>query len=440
MTKRIIHKFGGSCLREPGDIEKIAEVIRGNHQAILVVSALWGTTDRLYRAAKEPRYACRLVQDLSKQHLRFAPGLDSSKNAHLFSMVLHTLKDTLRLLAQDPNDQSALNNLLASGERLSALVVAHRLQEYGFDAYPLGAEDIGITLDGNYQANHVDLQASSTKLDRETLHGTPVITGWFGEGQNKDIAILSRGGSDHSATAIANLIEADRVILWKDVPGIFRLNPRWGIRSETIPYLDYLEAIELSLMDTPVLHPSTIEPLIEPNIQLEVRHLHHSGAEQKTIVGPRLPEDQLKAVGCLPNVISLGFSHHHVDSHQRQLVKILGELAQNEVHWWGLESRLGDSRLIVSQHDMHRAASIFDRFDIEADHHYHLGLLSLIGCRESDMDEINSLFDSTEYELTWLNQTSSAARVAIDGEDLSEALQMLHNFIQQRIQAKIQQI
>ena len=440
MTKRIIHKFGGSCLREPGDIEKIAEVIRGNHQAILVVSALWGTTDRLYRAAKEPRYASRLVQDLSKQHLRFAPGLDSSKNAHLFSMVLHTLKDTLRLLAQDPNDQSALNNLLASGERLSALVVAHRLQEYGFDAYPLGAEDIGITLDGNYQANHVDLQASSTKLDRETLHGTPVITGWFGEGQNKDIAILSRGGSDHSATAIANLIEADRVILWKDVPGIFRLNPRWGIRSETIPYLDYLEAIELSLMDTPVLHPSTIEPLIEPNIQLEVRHLHHSGAEQKTIVGPRLPEDQLKAVGCLPNGISLGFSHHHVDSHQRQLVKILGELAQNEVHWWGLESRLGDSRLIVSQHDMHRAASIFDRFDIEADHHYHLGLLSLIGCRESDMDEINSLFDSTEYELTWLNQTSSAARVAIDGEDLSEALQMLHNFIQQKIQAKIQQI
>jgi len=440
VTKRIIHKFGGSCLREPGDIEKIAEVIQGNHQAILVVSALWGTTDRLYRAAKDPRYASRLVQDLSKQHLRFAPGLDSSKNAHLFSMVLHTLKDTLRLLAQDPNDQSALNNLLASGERLSALVVAHRLQEYGFDAYPLGAEDIGITLDGNYQANHVDLQASSTKLDRETLHGTPVITGWFGEGQNKDIAILSRGGSDHSATAIANLIEADRVILWKDVPGIFRLNPRWGIRSETIPYLDYLEAIELSLMDTPVLHPSTIEPLIEPNIQLEVRHLHHSGAEQKTIVGPRLPEDQLKAVGCLPNVISLGFSHHHVDSHQRQLVKILGELAQNEVHWWGLESRLGDSRLIVSQHDMHRAASIFDRFDIEADHHYHLGLLSLIGCRESDMAEINSLFDSTEYELTWLNQTSSAARVAIDGEDLSEALQMLHSFIQQRIQAKVQQI
>ena len=60
MKDRIIHKFGGSCLREPDDIEKIAEVIRGDEQAILVVSALWGTTDRLYRAAKDPRYACLL--------------------------------------------------------------------------------------------------------------------------------------------------------------------------------------------------------------------------------------------------------------------------------------------------------------------------------------------------------------------------------------------
>ncbi|MEC7112540.1 MAG: hypothetical protein VXW72_03300 [Candidatus Thermoplasmatota archaeon] len=439
MKDRIIHKFGGSCLREPDDIEKIAEVIRGDEQAILVVSALWGTTDRLYRAAKDPRYAGRLVQDLSKQHLRFAPGLDTSKNAHLFSMVLHNLKDALSLLAQHPEDRSAMNNLLASGERLSALVVAHRLQEYGFDAYPLGAEDIGITLDGNFQASHVDLQASSIKLNRDTLHGTPVITGWFGEGQNKEIAILSRGGSDHSATAIANLIDADKVVLWKDVPGIYSINPRWGIHSETIPYLNYQEAIELSLMDTPVLHPSTIEPLIEPNIQLEVRHLYHSNHYEKTVIGPELPEKELKAVGCLPNVISLGFSHHHVDSHQRQLVKILGELAKNEVHWWGLESRLGDSRLIVSQHDMHRASTIFEQFNIDANHHQHLGLLSLIGCKEADVETINTLFDTTEFELSWLNQTSSAARVAIDGEDLSQALQLLYALIQEQNTSVAQQ-
>ena len=109
MNGKVVHKFGGSCLREPVDIQKIAEVIEGEEQAILVVSALWGTTDRLYRAARDPDYASRLVQDLSKQHLRFAPGLDTSKNAHLFSMVLHNLKDALRLLAQNPEDLSLIH-------------------------------------------------------------------------------------------------------------------------------------------------------------------------------------------------------------------------------------------------------------------------------------------------------------------------------------------
>ncbi len=163
MSYRIVHKFGGSCLRDSADLDRIAEVVQGDHQSIVIVSALWGTTDRLYRAAKEPRYASRLVHDLSAQHLRFAPGLDTSNNAHLFSLVLHSIKDSLRELAQQPDDKAALNRLLASGERLSALVVAHRLQQRGLDAYPLGAEDIGITLDGNYSATHVDLQASSTK-------------------------------------------------------------------------------------------------------------------------------------------------------------------------------------------------------------------------------------------------------------------------------------
>ena len=86
----------------------------------------------------------------------------------------------------------------------------------------------------------------------------------------------------------------------------------------------------------------------------------------------------------------------------------------------------------MSQHDMHRASTIFEQFDIDANHHQHLGLLSLIGCKEADVEAINTLFDTTEFELSWLNQTSSAARVAIDGEDLSQALQLLHALIQEQ--------
>ncbi|MEC7273115.1 MAG: hypothetical protein VXV85_05670 [Candidatus Thermoplasmatota archaeon] len=59
-------------------------------------------------------------------------------------------------------------------------------------------------------------------------------------------------------------------------------------------------------------------------------------------------------------------------------------------------------------------------------------MLSLIGCKEADVEAINTLFEATEFELSWLNKTSSAARVAIDGEDLSQALQLLHTLIQEQ--------
>ena len=55
-----VHKFGGSCLRDSSDLDRIAEVVgEWSGRTMVVVSALWGTTDRLMRASKEPRYASR---------------------------------------------------------------------------------------------------------------------------------------------------------------------------------------------------------------------------------------------------------------------------------------------------------------------------------------------------------------------------------------------
>ncbi|MDA7845886.1 hypothetical protein N9A87_02425, partial [Euryarchaeota archaeon] len=230
-----VHKFGGSCLRDASDLDRIAEVIGDwSGQSIVVVSALWGTTDRLMRASKEPRYASRLVNDLSSQHLRFAPGLLKSELGPLFTKVLNGIEQSLVELAKQPADRVAINRLLAAGERLSALVVAHRLKQYGIIAHPVGSEDIGLRLNGINRAPTVDLAASMGLLDRKALHDTPVITGWFGEGNDGELALLSRGGSDHTATSIARLVDASRVILWKDVEGVLPLNPRWGIETEPI--------------------------------------------------------------------------------------------------------------------------------------------------------------------------------------------------------------
>mgnify|MGYP005717051563 FL=1 len=186
-----IHKFGGSCLRDASDVERIAEILElAQKPVIVVVSALWGTTDRLMRAAQEPRYAGRLVNDLASHHLRFSPTLIDSSLYDVFQKVLEGIEDSLTALATDRNDRSAYNRLLASGERLSALVIAHALSIRGLPAHPVGAEDIGVHLDGAGRASRVDLDKSRAMLDRSAFHGVPVVTGWFGEGTDGDIALL----------------------------------------------------------------------------------------------------------------------------------------------------------------------------------------------------------------------------------------------------------
>ena len=352
MRKTItVHKFGGSCLRDISDLNRIAEVIQNwPGQSLIVVSALWGTTDRLMRASQEPRYASRLVSDLSRQHLRFAPSLNDSENGHLFRSVLMGIEQSLKELAQSPNNWIAINRLLAAGERLSALVVAQRLKEHGIDAHPVGAEDIGLKLKGINRAPIVDLETSMVELDRSAFFGTPVITGWFGEGNDGELALLGRGGSDHTATSIARLVDADKVILWKDVDGVLPINPRWGVESSPIPYLGYSEAVELARLDTPVLHPATVEPLRGIGIPLEIRDLRSVVKDQAaSIIGPDLIQThKVKAIGCLPNVTRLTVSSSSLEAQSELLGRVLIGLADENIACWNLDSIPGQISWVVS--------------------------------------------------------------------------------------------
>ena len=423
-----IHKFGGSCLRDSSDLDRIAEVVgHWDGQSMVVVSALWGTTDRLMRASKEPRYASRLVNDLSSQHLRFAPGLLESELGPKFTKVLKGIEQSLVELARRPAHGVAINRLLAAGERLSALVVAHRLKQYGIPAHPVGAEDIGLRLDGVNRAPTVDLAASMGLLDRKALHDTPVITGWFGEGKDGQLALLSRGGSDHTATSIARLVDANRVILWKDVQGVLPLNPRWGIETEPIAYLGYGEAMELSRLDTPILHPATVEPLMDTGIPLEIRHLHGSmDKSAATVVGPNVYEKNvIKAIGCLPSVVSIHSQTKSLEQQSGQLGEVLVRFAEAEISCWHLDAQPGELRWIVSQHDSIHAQRLIEEHFGSTTIEPYTAIVSLVGNRDgNDLDGLRNQ-DLEELEIEVLSEAEHAIRLLTKRRNIVEVLHHL---------------
>ena len=348
MDEIIVHKFGGSCLREGRDIDRIGEIIK-NHQGrhLVVVSALWGMTDRLKRASNEPRYASRLVQDLIYQHLRFAPGLDKGPFSELFQKVITGISNELLNYTSGEKSLNSENLILAAGERLSALAVAHRLRQNGFeDAHPVGAEDIGLRLKGVGRAKEIDIISSKQQLDIESLVGIPILTGWFGEGDDGNIALLTRGGSDHSAAAFANLTNASKLILWKDIDGIKRLNPRWGIETPTIPYLGYGQAAELSMHGTPIIHPATVLPLVSEGIPIEIKNFHDPEGIISTTIGPDVDNETIVAIGCQPGVA--------VITDDKPLSSdLLAEIEYHGITPWSMNSTPEKMKIIMPLHDLH---------------------------------------------------------------------------------------
>ena len=228
------HKIGGSVLRGAPDLGPFGGPHRrrrrpGSHRGVRTV----GHHGWLLRAVDDPRYAERLVSDLRSHHLMFAPRLDRGRDGSRFEHVLLTMEEALRRRRADPTDDDARIQLLASGERLSALVIAHHLRRCGFPAHAVGAEDIGMMLSGTLEADAVDLEQSAQKFDRSILHGIPVITGWLGSGRDGALALLGRGGSDHTATAVAHLPRRSARHLVEGRPWHSSGEPQVGHRHRT---------------------------------------------------------------------------------------------------------------------------------------------------------------------------------------------------------------
>ena len=428
-----IHKFGGSCLRDSSDLSRISSIIeaqKGN--AVIVVSALWGATDRLIRAANEPRYATKLVSDLKKQHIRFSSDIEESPFSKKFANVLQGIDKSLLKLSKTPESTVDINTLLAAGERLSALVVANELRKHGLEAHPVGSEDIGICLNGVNLASNVDIEKSIKTLDYSAFTGIPVITGWFGEGLDGQLALLSRGGSDHSAAAIARILDAKKLILWKDVDGILSINPRWAVSTNSIPYLGYDEARELSRLDAPVIHHTTMIPLKDVGIPIEVRNLNSPiDTNAPTIIGPNIIQSgEIKAIGCMRSISCITAQSGDIEDQSKKLGQVLIELDNKNITCWSIKSNPSSVDIVVSQQQSALAHKIISKSLPISNTTNHSCLISFIGTNDKEL--VNKKMDyvtQVSTEMSYLNCTELSVQYIADTSDIKKLMQDLSQVV-----------
>jgi aspartate kinase len=98
-----------------------------------------------------------------------------------------------------------------------------------------------------------------------------VTQGFIGGTTTGHTTTLGREGSDYTAAILANILDAECVVVWKDVPGILNADPKWLPDARKLDEISYREAVEMSFSGAKVIHPKTIKPLHNKNIPLYVR-------------------------------------------------------------------------------------------------------------------------------------------------------------------------
>ncbi len=294
-TKKIVVKFGGSNLKQNGDIAKLIRVVKLYEQPIIiVVSALYGVTDSLVNTLREVKSDEYAISDIKTNLLEvhrqivdlYIENSDIREDAlNKINQRVEELEKYLRginCLGEIPDFAEDL--VLSYGERLSSLVFSAILSDKNIPCRECLPEDLGLFTNGEYRNAAVDFSLSEKKV-KQCLSGDDIciIPGFYGISPDAKVTLLGRGGSDYTAAAVARCIDAASIDLWKDVPGFMSADPKLVENPLVIHRLTYNEAAELCYFGARIAHPRTFEPAIEKKIPVRLFNINDFSAELKPV-------------------------------------------------------------------------------------------------------------------------------------------------------------
>jgi aspartate kinase len=174
----------------------------------------------------------------------------------------------IRLLGERP--PRSVDEALAVGERLSALLMAAYLDSQGIPAKDVNAATVIVTDavfgNANPQMGPTRKKAHERLVPLLKAGITPIVTGFNGATADGRPTTLGRGGSDFSASILAAVLDAQELWIWTDVDGIMTADPRLVPDAAVLEEVSYSEAAELAYNGAKVLHPRTLAPLIAKQI------------------------------------------------------------------------------------------------------------------------------------------------------------------------------
>ena len=253
-----IYKFGGTSITKNG-FNLIKQIIENrSNKIVIVLSAVSQVTNILYQLSE--KYDKNIFEQLKKKHQDLMNQLKLNNQV----IILNKLNDLKKLLVSKKYETE---EIVSYGEILSTLILHHYLKQ---DTHLIDSKKV-------IKQNENTFKGILDNFQTEVLtHEVIIMQGFIASDLNNKTCLLTRGGSDTTATLIGNMLDSKRVYIYKDVDGIYTTDPNVISDAEIITNLDYQMAQELSAMGAKVLHPYSIKPAEEKGIEIHIKNTYNS--------------------------------------------------------------------------------------------------------------------------------------------------------------------
>jgi diaminopimelate decarboxylase/aspartate kinase len=315
----VVMKFGGTSVSTGEHWQTIAGLVRNRLDSklrpLIVHSALRGVSNDLESAlvAAAAGEKSDYIDRIRSQHYRLAKDLDIDGQKLLGDSLdeLEQLVAGVRLIGEV--SVRVRVRIMALGELMATRLGAQYLAKEGIPVVWQDARELLTSAGRSGGQRALDYLSAKCEaapdpdLQRRLGRSDKVVLtqGFIARNEWGETVLLGRGGSDTSAAYFTARMEARRLEVWTDVPGMFTADPRVVPSARLLQALHYDEAQELASAGSTVLHPRCLSPLRDLGIPLFVR-----ATDAPTIAGTvvssvtREVEPQVKGI-CLRNGLTL---------------------------------------------------------------------------------------------------------------------------------------
>ena len=283
MNNLLVMKFGGtsvgSATRMKASAQLAIEAAKSRPVAV-VVSAMSKITDLLLDTMKHAEAGDQAgidhnIRNLRHRHHEALADLLPDAAQEDIALQVNNLVDEFErivrgMLMLGDRPARSVDEAVAIGERLSALLVSEYMESLGVRSAAINAAEVVVTdaVFGNASPVMQSTEARAKQKIAPLIEAgvLPVITGFNGATADGRPTTLGRGGSDFSAAILAAALNAQELWIWTDVDGIMSADPRLVPDAKVLDELSFAEAAELAYNGAKVLHPRTLAPLVEKRI------------------------------------------------------------------------------------------------------------------------------------------------------------------------------